>query len=337
MSSANIDSSRRPIVLETRDVKKYFPVKTGLFVRSSKFVKAVDGVSLQVLKGETLGVVGESGCGKSTLGRLTLALLRPSGGSIKFDGADLSVAQEEELRRLRRHMQIVFQDTLMSFNPRKTIRLALSQPFRIHERLSKSEVEQRISILLETVGLVPATQFLERYPHELSGGQRQRVALARALALNPKYVVFDEAVSALDLSVRGQILNLLKALKKQFNLSSLFITHDLAVVRSVTDRVAVMYLGELVELAEVHDLYLHPIHPYTQALLSATPIPDPRASRHGRIVLRGDVPSPIDVPSGCRFHTRCPYSDTICRTAPPEWRENAPNHFVACHFAERFT
>lgn len=323
--------------METREIKKHFPIRSSAFGRSSKMVQSVDGISLKITQGETLGLVGESGCGKSTFGFLTLALLEPTSGSVLFEGTNLFDLRHEELRKLRKEMQIVFQDPFSSFNPRKTIRQSLAQPFKIHDHVRKEALEDRLYFLLESVGLTPPESFLNRYPFEVSGGQMQRCAIARALALNPKYVVFDEPVSSLDVSVRGQILKLLNELEAKFNLTSLFISHDLATVRTITDRVAVMYLGELVELASVDQLFRHPLHPYSRALISATAVPNPRLARTRQsISLEGEVPSPIDPPSGCRFHTRCPYARDICKSQRPEWREVKSDHFVACHFAEEF-
>lgn len=292
---------------------------------------------MNISQGETLGLVGESGCGKSTFGLLTLALLEPTSGSVLFEGTDLFEMKREELRKIRREMQIVFQDPFSSFNPRKTIRQSLAQPFKIHDHMGKDALDDRLSFLLESVGLTPPGSFLGRYPFEVSGGQMQRCAIARALALNPKYVVFDEPVSSLDVSIRGQILKLLRELESRFNLTSLFISHDLATVRTITNRVAVMYLGELVELALDDEIFRHPLHPYTRALISAMAVPNPTLARtRQRVTIEGDVPSPIDPPAACRFHTRCPYARDVCTTEKPGWREVKPNHFVACHFAEEF-
>jgi oligopeptide/dipeptide ABC transporter ATP-binding protein len=319
-------------VIEASNIKKYFPATKGFFRSSSKFVHAVDNVSFKIKQNETLSLVGESGCGKSTLGNLTLRLYEPTEGTLKFSGSNIYELTSEEMRRLRSEMQVIFQDPYASLNPRKTVRQILSQPFLIHTQLTKDEIKGEILNLLEVVGLTPPHQYVDRYPHEFSGGQRQRIGVARALALNPKYIVADEPVSALDLSVRGQILNLLREVQEKFNIAYLFITHDLAVVRSISTSVMVMYLGEIVELADVNNLFLKPMHPYTKALLAATPIPNPEATMKRKIlILKGEVPSPIDPPSGCRFHTRCPWAKDICSQAHPELIEVGSGHQVACH------
>jgi len=322
--------SKEPLVT-VKNLKKYFPVEKGLFRRRRQSLKAVDDVSLGIGKGDNLALVGESGCGKTTTARLILRLLDPTSGSVYFAGKNVFNLSEEELRSLRPQMQLVSQDPYASLNPRKTIRQILSKPFRLHTDISSSEIEDRILRLLEIVGLSPPELFVDRHPHEFSGGQRQRICIARAIALDPPFIVADEPVSALDVSVRAQILNLLKDLQARLGITYLFITHDLAVVRSVSDRIAVMYLGKLVEVGVVSGLFKAPLHPYTEALLSATPIPDPERSRSKqRIILRGDVPSPIDPPPGCRFHTRCPLAVDECKVSEPVLHE-VEDRLVACH------
>jgi len=325
-----LEMSKEPLVT-VKNLKKYFPVEKGLFRRRRQSLKAVDDVSLGIGKGDNLALVGESGCGKTTTARLILRLLDPTSGSVYFAGKNVFNLSEEELRSLRPQMQLVSQDPYASLNPRKTIRQILSKPFKLHTDMSSNEIEDRILRLLEVVGLSPPELFVDRHPHEFSGGQRQRICIARAIALDPPFVVADEPVSALDVSVRAQILNLLKDLQVRLGITYLFITHDLAVVRSVSNRIAVMYLGKLVEVGVVSGLFKAPLHPYTEALLSATPIPDPDRSRSKqRIILRGDVPSPIDPPEGCRFHTRCPLAVDECRVSEPVLRE-VEDRLVACH------
>mgnify|MGYP001025370928 FL=1 len=322
--------SKEPLVT-VKNLKKYFPVEKGLFRRRRQSLKAVDDVSLGIGKGDNLALVGESGCGKTTTARLILRLLDPTSGSVCFAGKNVFNLSEEELRSLRPQMQLVSQDPYASLNPRKTIRQILSKPFKLHTDMSSNEIEDRILRLLEVVGLSPPKLFVDRHPHEFSGGQRQRICIARAIALDPPFVVADEPVSALDVSVRAQILNLLKDLQARLGITYLFITHDLAVVRSVSNRIAVMYLGKLVEVGVVSGLFKAPLHPYTEALLSATPIPDPERSRSKqRIILRGDVPSPIDPPPGCRFHTRCPLAVDECKVSEPVLHE-VEDRLVACH------
>ncbi len=318
-------------LLETVDLIKYFPVGGTFFTKTGKFVKAVDGVSLQIGERENAALVGESGCGKTTMGRLIMRFLEPTSGQIFFNDVDITKLYGNELKDLRRQLQIVFQDPTASLNPRKTVRHALSQPFRLHGLADGVELEERSYRLLDSVGLSPPGLFLERYPHELSGGQRQRIVLARAIALEPQFIVADEPVSALDVSVRAQNLKLMKSLGDRMGLTYLLITHDLGVARSVCSKVFVMYLGTIVEAAETEELFENPLHPYTQALLSAAPIPDPQLARTTtRIVLSGDVPSPISVPPGCRFKTRCSYAFGKCNDEPP-LREVHHAHFVACH------
>lgn len=315
-------------LLEVQDLKKYFPITAGFFRRTVGHVKAVDGVSFTMKAGETLGIVGESGCGKSTTGRMVVNLTTPTSGKIIFDGKDISTHSGRSLRESRRKIQMVFQDPYASLNPQMSIGEAVAEPLIVNHMLSKKQAFDRAAQLLETVGL--RARDLSRHPHEFSGGQRQRVGIARALALNPKLIVADEAVSALDVSIQSQILNLLADLRGRFNLSYLFISHNLAVVRHISDRVGVMYLGHMVEIGPKISLYNHPLHPYTQALLSAAPEPR-RVKRRERTVLQGDVPSPANPPKGCPFHTRCPMVMDVCREQEPEMRELLPGHFAACH------
>ena len=324
------------VLLHVENLVKHFPIYQGIILqRQTGAVRAVDGISFDVYPGETLGLVGESGCGKSTTGRTILQLFRPTSGSVIFDGVDLVQQKGRDMRAMRRKMQMIFQDPYASLNPRLTVEEIISEPLIIHEVARGSEVQDRVANLLEMVGLNPS--FSNRYPHEFSGGQRQRIGVARALALQPSFIVCDEPISALDVSIQAQVVNLLEDLQKQFNLTYLFIAHDLSMVRHISNRVAVMYLGIIAELADSDELYLKPLHPYTQALLSAVPIPDPIAdAKRERTILKGDVPSPIKPPSGCRFHTRCRYAEDICAEQEPEFRELKPSHFVACHFAETF-
>lgn len=318
------------VLLEASDVVKHYPIRGGIFLKEVASVKAVDGVSLSIQRGETLGLVGESGCGKTTFGRNILRLEEPTSGKVYFKGEDILAYDAHKMRSLRRKMQIIFQDPFSSLNPRKTIAQIIGEPLLVHGLKNRRQREERVEHLLNVVGLRP--EHMRRYPHMFSGGQRQRIGVARALALNPELVVCDEAVSALDVSIQAQVLNLLKDLQQEFGLTYLFISHDLHVVEHVSDRVAVMYLGKLVELAAGNTLYSRPLHPYTQALLSASPMPDPGLQRK-RIILKGDVPSPINPPSGCRFHTRCPYVRDICISSEPQLKEIDAGHPVACHFA----
>ena len=317
-------------LLEVRHVKKYFPIRQGVVQREVARVHAVDDVSFAVREGETLGLVGESGCGKSTLGRTIVRLLQPTEGQIIFQGRDISKLKARGLRPLRREMQMVFQDPYASLNPRKRVGTIVSDPMRIHNIGSRAEQKKRVGEILETVGLSP--EHYNRFPHEFSGGQRQRIGIARSLALRPKLIVADEPVSALDVSIQSQMLNLLDDLQKELALTYIFIAHDLGVVRHVSDRIAVMYLGKIVELSPAEELYTRPIMPYTEALLSAVPIPDPDlAEKRERIVLEGDVPSPIHPPSGCRFHPRCRYATDVCKQLEPPLVDYGSGHLAACH------
>jgi oligopeptide transport system ATP-binding protein len=316
------------ILLEVRDLRKYYPVTKGfIFQRQVGAVKAVDDISFFIRKGETLGLVGESGCGKTTTGRVILRLQEPTAGQALFEGRDIFKLGKEELRRLRRDMQIIFQDPYSSLNPRMTVGDIIGEPLEIHRLARGKEKVRRVQELLEVVGLSP--YHANRYPHEFSGGQRQRIGIARALAVNPKLIIADEPVSALDVSIQAQVLNLLEELQKEFGLTYLFIAHDLSVVKHISDRIAVMYLGKIVELAETEELFSNPQHPYTEALLSAVPIPNPELRRE-RIILPGDVPSPINPPSGCRFHTRCLYVQPSCKVNEPAFADIGGGHYVAC-------
>ena len=343
MSNSNMPDVRTPatgptsrmdgkkILVQVRNLKKHFPIKSGiLFQREVAAVKAVDGVTFHIYEGETLGLVGESGCGKSTTGRTILQLHRPTAGSVKFEGVELTELKGNALRRMRRRMQMVFQDPYASLNPRMSVGRIVAEPLVVHGIGSKKERDERVAELLELVGLNP--YFVRRYPHEFSGGQRQRIGLARALALNPKFIVADEPISALDVSIQAQVVNLMQELQENLGLTYLFIAHDLSMVRHLCNRVAVMYLGKLVEVAESEELYTNPLHPYTQALLSAVPVPDPVVEEtRQRIILKGDVPSPINPPKGCNFNTRCPVSVDVCFNQEPELVEVLPEHWVACH------
>lgn len=315
-------------ILEVRNLKKHYPIRKGLLAKQVGAVKAVDGVTLTVETGETLAVVGESGCGKSTTGRAILRLIEPTDGEVFFEGQDVRALSPEQLRRFRTDMQMVFQDPYASLDPRWTVQRTLEEPLLTHHSLGRNEVKSRVEELMEVVGLSPYQA--HRFPHEFSGGQRQRIGIARALALNPKFIVCDEPVSALDVSIQAQVLNLMQDLQEQFGLTYMFISHDLSVVKFISDRVAVMYLGKVVELAPTAELFKEALHPYTQALMSAVPVPNPEITRQ-RIVLSGDVPNPENPPSGCTFHTRCPYVKDTCRSAVPELREISPGRQVACH------
>jgi oligopeptide/dipeptide ABC transporter ATP-binding protein len=318
-------------ILEVRNLKKYFPITGGVFSRIVNHVKAVDNVSFHIKAGETLGLVGESGCGKTTVSRVILRLAEPTAGSIWFEGQDICALQGKGLKKLRKDMQIIFQDPYSSLNPRRSVGNIIAEGIGAHNIARGREKKERVEELLEKVGL--SAGHYNRYPHEFSGGQRQRIAIARALSLNPKLIICDEPVSALDVSIQAQILNLLAKLKKDFALSYLFITHDLSVVEHVSDRIATMYLGEITEVAGTGEFYANPLHPYTIALLSANPAPDTRQTRKP-IILRGDVPSPIDPPSGCRFHTRCPVAEEVCQREWPEPKEFANGHMVRCHLVD---
>ncbi|MEI6136920.1 MAG: dipeptide ABC transporter ATP-binding protein [Chloroflexota bacterium] len=328
--SKEIDRSGAPLVA-VRDLKKFFPVTAGLLVqRKIADVRAVDGLTFDVFKGETLGLVGESGCGKSTAGRSVLQLYPPTSGSVNFAGTELTTMKSGDLRRFRRRMQMIFQDPFSSLNPRMTVEQIIGEPMAIHGLYKGAERRDRIQYIMAAVGLNPA--FSKRYPHEFSGGQRQRIGIGRALAVEPEFIVCDEPVSALDVSIQAQVINLLEDLQNDFGLTYLFIAHDLAVVRHISDRVAVMYLGKMMELADSNELYESPLHPYTKALLSAVPIADPEIERkRERIILTGDVPSPLRPPPGCVFNTRCPIAVDECRERVPEWREHVKDHWVACH------
>jgi oligopeptide transport system ATP-binding protein len=320
-------------LIEVRDLYKYFPIRAGLFSRHVADVKAVDGVSFTVDAGETLGLVGESGSGKTTVGRMLMHLLTPTKGSITYQGAEITTMRSGDVRRLRREIQIIFQDPFASLNPRMTVGDIIGEPLRIHRIARGKAAEERVQELLKLVGLRPYSA--NRYPHEFSGGQRQRVGIARALAVDPKFIVCDEPVSALDVSIQAQVINLLEDLQQQLGLTYLFIAHDLSVVRHISTRVAVMYVGKIVELSSRDELYRRPLHPYTQALLSAIPIPDPDVEqRRKRIVLTGDIPSPVNPPSGCRFHTRCPVAFERCTVEDPIFKEYGTGHFTACHWVD---
>ena len=325
------DGSNSGVLLDARNIVKHFPIKGGVFLKQIAAVKAVENVSLRINEGETLGLVGESGCGKTTFGRAILRLEEPTAGEVYFENENILTYDHSQMRALRKKMQIIFQDPFSSLNPRKTVSHIVGEPLLIHGVKSRSERDERVLDLLRVVGL--RKESMRRYPHQFSGGQRQRIGVARALALHPKLVVCDEAVSALDVSIQAQVINLLKELQDDFGLTYLFISHDLSVVEHVSDRVAVMYLGKIVEIAPSKTLYKKPLHPYTQALLSAVPIPDPSVPRADRIILKGDVPSPIDPPPGCSFHPRCLYAQETCRQNEPPLNEINTDHFAACFFA----
>lgn len=326
------------LLLDVRNLKMYFPVTRGIiFQRTVGNVQAVDDVSFSIERGRTLGLVGESGSGKTTIGRSIVRLYKPTAGQVLFDGQDLVQMESDALWKMRKQVQMIFQDPFASLNPRFTIGSLIAEPMHIYQMGTKQEIRARTEELLRLVGLRP--EYIDRYPHEFSGGQRQRIAVARALAVNPELIIADEPVSALDVSVRAQVLNLLQSLQSRFNLTYLFVSHDLSVVRHVADRVAVMYLGRIVELADRDELYTAPKHPYTRALLSAVPIPDPRIEKkRQRIILTGDLPSPMHIPTGCRFHTRCPMAQKICREVEPVFEaKEGHEHYAACHFSDQVT
>lgn len=322
-------------LLEVNDLKMHFPITRGvIFQRQVGAIKAVDGLDFTLYRGETLGLVGESGCGKSTTGRAILQLHRPTDGAVLFEGKDLTKTKGEELRKMRRRMQMIFQDPYASLNPRMTVGSIIGEPLEVHGiGTSRKDRQERVQALLKTVGLNP--YFVNRYPHEFSGGQRQRIGIARALAVNPAFIVCDEPISALDVSIQAQIINLLEDLQDELDLTYLFIAHDLSVVRHISDRIAVMYLGKIVELADRDELYANPKHPYTQALLSAVPIPDPQIeNQRRRIILEGDVPSPANPPKGCNFSTRCPRVMDVCRQQDPPFKDYGNGHYAACYLYE---
>jgi oligopeptide/dipeptide ABC transporter ATP-binding protein len=325
-------------LVDVRDLKMHFPLTQGIVMqRVIGYVRAVDGISFSIERGQTLGLVGESGSGKTTIGRTIVRLYKPTAGQILFGDKDLATMGGEELRQARQRVQMIFQDPYASLNPRYTIGSLIAEPMHIYKVASRAEIRERTEELLRVVGLRP--EYIDRYPHEFSGGQRQRIAVARALSINPEFVIADEPVSALDVSVRAQVLNLLQRLQQQFNLTYLFVSHDLSVVRHVADRIAVMYLGKIVELADRDEIYAAPKHPYTKALLSAVPIPDPQIEKHRkRIILSGDLPSPINIPPGCRFHTRCPMAQDICHQVEPVFEaKEGREHYAACHFSDYVT
>jgi oligopeptide transport system ATP-binding protein len=323
-------NGRTGALVQVENLKMHFPIRRGLLQRTVGAVKAVDGVTFDVQQGETLGLVGESGCGKSTTGRAILQLYRPTGGSVIFEGQDLTALKGEALRRKRQRMQMIFQDPYASLNPRMTVGDIIGEPMQVHGLVKPNERRQKVEFYLPRVGLNP--YFADRFPHEFSGGQRQRIGIARSLALSPAFIVCDEPISALDVSIQAQVVNLLEDLQKDLGLTYLFIAHDLSMVRHISDRVAVMYLGKLMEMAPRKEMYTNPLHPYTQALMSAVPVPDPDLeSRRQRIILSGDPPSPANPPKGCVFNTRCPLAIDICRQQAPDWRQVSPGHWVYCH------
>ena len=323
-------AAQEKYLLEVKDLKMAFPAGGGFLKKNRQYVHAVDGVSFQLRQGETLGIVGESGCGKSTIGNLIIRLLKETGGRIVFDGHDITAMSAREFKPLRREMQMVFQDPFSSLNPRKKVFDIIAEPYHIQTKMSGREIRKNVEYMMELVGLDKSYQ--TRYPHEFSGGQRQRIGIARALAIEPEFIVCDEPISALDVSIQSQVVNMLEDLQREFGLTYLFIAHDLSMVRHISNRIGVMYLGSLVELAESYELNKNPLHPYTKTLLSAVPVPDPEVSRQRqRIVLEGDIPSPMHPPKGCRFHTRCPYATQLCAEQEPPLTEVGSNHAVACH------
>jgi len=324
--------SQNKQLLQVQNLKKYFPISSGvLLTRQKRYVKAVDDISFEVYDGETLGLVGETGCGKTTVARTLLQLYRPTSGQILFDGINLTELPENEMRKIRSRMQMIFQDPYASLNPRMTVGSIISAPLDVHTQMSRNEKREKVQELLQLVGLNP--DFVNRYPHEFSGGQRQRIGIARALALNPDLVICDEPISSLDVSIQAQVVNLLEELQNRLGMTYIFVAHDLSMVRHISDRIVVMYLGKVMELADRNEIYLRPQHPYTKALMSAVPIPNPKKARsRQRIILQGDIPSPINPPKGCNFNTRCPIAQEICFKEDPVYRELAPGHFIACHF-----
>jgi oligopeptide/dipeptide ABC transporter ATP-binding protein len=318
-------------VLIVEGLKKYFPVRAGLRLKTKRWVRAVDGVDFEIGRTETFGLVGESGCGKTTVARTILRVIEPTAGRLFFEGVEITHLGREEMRKLRRDIQVVFQDPFWSLNPRMIVKDIVAEPMETHTRLARQEVEHRVIELLETVGL--AKEHLRRYPHEFSGGQRQRIAIARALSLNPKFIVLDEPTSALDVSVQAQIINLLEELQEKFQLTYLYISHDLNLIQHISDRIAVMYLGRIVESGPVEEIFTNPLHPYTQALLEAIPVPDPNIKK-GKVILEGGVPSPENPPPGCKFHTRCRYATETCREKEPELIDTGGGHTAACHLIE---
>jgi len=329
-----VTAAEKKVLLKVEHLKQYFPVKSDSIFKPKAVVKAVDDISFHLYEGETLSIVGESGCGKSTTGRAILRLDEPTDGNVLYSGKDILSLNNKEMRKLRGDLQVIFQDPFASLNPRQTVKHILNEAMAIQNVVEKPKRMERMLELLGYVGL--PQEALDRYPHEFSGGQRQRIGIARALAVDPKLIICDEAVSALDVSIQAQILNLLKKLQNQFQLTFLFISHDLSVVRHISDRVMVMYLGKIVEIADKKNLFDSPLHPYTKALLSSIPVPNPVLKRE-RVILKGDVPSPINPPSGCRFHTRCPFATEKCKSEEPALRELTENHFVSCHFAEQLS
>ena len=323
--------ANKDIILKVKDLKKYFPQKSGFFKQKTDYLKAVDGITFDVRKNETLGLVGESGCGKSTTGRTILHVHEPTAGKIYFNGKDISTTTQEEMKILRKNMQMIFQDPFASLNPRMTVKNIIGEGLNIHKIDSKKQRMARVAELMETVGL--RKEYMYRYPHEFSGGQRQRIGVARALALNPELIICDEPVSALDVSIQAQVINLLMDLQEEFGLAYIFIAHDLSVVEQISDRVAVMYLGKIVEITSSEELYKNPLHPYTKGLLHSVPEPDP-SKPLGKVQLKGDIPSPVNPPSGCSFRTRCPKAFDRCSEKEPEFREYKKDHYVACHLLD---
>lgn len=326
-------TTQHPVLLDVQHLKKYYPVKSGWFGRSPQAVKAVDDVSFTIRKGETFGLVGESGCGKSTTGRSIIRLHDVTGGEIRYDGRDLASMSEKALKPYRKKMQAIFQDPYSSLNPGMNVLELISEPMKIHRLYSSGERKQIVEELLEKVGLKRAD--IHRFPHEFSGGQRQRISIARSLSVRPEFILCDEPISALDVSVQAQVVNMLEDLQHEFGLTYLFIAHDLSMVRHISNRIGVMYLGSLVEVADTEELYTQPAHPYTQALLSSMPVPDPKAAKRERLVIKGDLPSPLAAPAGCKFASRCPHAMPRCTEAAPQMKEIAPGHQVACYLYEQ--